>query len=300
MKIIQQWWFLIGLGVFITMGSALAGNPIIYQQKSLYQNISVVENNGIRCLVFAAVKGRERFQTCQPSDQNNPHLSLLYTRMSFAGLLLQPNPARVLVVGLGGGVIPVVMNQLYPEAQIDIVELDPAVVQVAKDYFHFREDEQMSVIISDARVFIKRSVLKQQHYDYIILDAFNGDYIPEHLMTREFLQEVKQLMTANGVLVANTFSTSRLYDHESVTYQHVFGPFFNFRIPHESGNRVIVISRKLPSIIKLRYQAQQLSDALKPYGIDVKRYPQLMSLKTDWDTSVRQLTDQYSPANLLR
>ena len=64
---------------------------------------------------------------------------------------------------------------------------------------------------------------EQQRYDLIMLDAFDHEYIPEHLLTQEFLQEVKSLLAPGGVLAANTFSSSRLYDHESTTYAAVFG-----------------------------------------------------------------------------
>ncbi len=50
----------------------------------------------------------------------------------------------------------------------------------------------------------------------VILDAFASDYIPEHLMTAEFLEESRSLLTAEGVLVANTFSTSTLYERSLI------------------------------------------------------------------------------------
>ena len=64
---------------------------------------------------------------------------------------------------------------------------------------------------------------QKNYHDLIMLDAFNGDYIPEHLMTREYLEETSKLMAENAVVVANTFSISQLYHHESTTYQAVFG-----------------------------------------------------------------------------
>ena len=47
----------------------------------------------------------------------------------------------------------------------------------------FEEREKIRVIVNDARVFTKRAVGRNEHYDLVMLDAFNGDYIPEHLMT---------------------------------------------------------------------------------------------------------------------
>ncbi|MCB1694357.1 MAG: hypothetical protein KDI19_16410, partial [Pseudomonadales bacterium] len=123
--------------------------------------------------------------------------------------------------------------------------------------------------------------------------------IPEHLMTREFLEEVKAIMTDDGVLVSNTFSTSALYDHESVTYRDVFGPFFNFKMP-TTGNRVIIASGSgLPSDEIIKARAEVFSARLDPYGVKIEDYPAYMDRGVDWDTTRRPLTDQYAPANLL-
>jgi spermidine synthase len=237
-------------------------------------------------------------QTC--IDLRDPkRLVFNYTRMSFAGLLLNPDPQRILVAGLGGGTIPTVMRELFPDARIDVLEVDPAVLAVAKEYFNFVEDEQLVNHVVDARVFIKRAGLRGEQYDYIVLDAFSGEYIPEHMLTQEFLQEVSQILTPDGVLVANTFASSRLYDYESVTYQAVFGEFFNFKTAG-SGNRIILAKKQgLPSIASLNAPARQLFERLRPYGINLLEYPAQLSTRPDWNVDTRVLTDQYSPANLL-
>jgi len=118
-------------------------------------------------------------------------------------------------------------------------------------------------------------------------------------MTAEFLQEVKKLLPENGMVVANTFSTSRLYAAESNTYREVFGEIYNIRMPG-TGNRVIVASMQpLPDQATLEERAPAFRDRLEPFGFDVTEYPQYMSTDVNWDTSQRILTDQYSPANLL-
>ena len=74
------------------------------------------------CLIFNIHIG-DRNQTCL--DVNEPEkLVFSYTRMSFAGLLVNPEPERILVAGLGGGSIPMTLTDLFPDAQIDIVEID--------------------------------------------------------------------------------------------------------------------------------------------------------------------------------
>jgi len=271
---------------------------VIHEERSLYRDITVVQNGPRRCLIFNIHIG-DRNQTCV--DVNEPEkLVFSYTRMSFAGLLVNPEPERILVAGLGGGSIPLTLTDLFPEAQIDVVEIDQAVFNVAKEYFFFAESDRMKVTVSDARVFVKRAGIQGKQYDYIVLDAFTGDYIPEHLLTREFLQEVQEILAPDGVLVANTFSTSRFYDHESVTYQNVFGELFNFKLPY-SGNRIIITSQQsLPERGELITRAQRFSERLRKYDIPILEYPARMSTVVDWDMSRRVLTDQFSPANLLR
>jgi spermidine synthase len=271
---------------------------VIHEERSLYRDITVVQNGPRRCLIFNIRIG-DRNQTCVDVDEPEK-LVFSYTRMSFAGLLLQPQPERILVAGLGGGSIPMTLADLFPAARIDVVEIDQAVYSVAKDYFFFEENDNMTVAVMDARVFVKRAGLEGRQYDYIVLDAFTGDYIPEHLLTREFLEEVAAILAPGGVLVATTFSTSRFYDHESVTYQAVFGEFFNFKLP-SSGNRIIITGLEpLPEQGDLTQQARAFSERLKKYDIPILEYPARLSTTVDWDMSRRVLTDQFSPANLLR
>jgi spermidine synthase len=98
------------------------------------------------------------------------------------------------------------------------------------------------------------------------------------------------------VLVGNTFSSSKLYDHESTTYAAVFGTFFNLK----AANRVIVARPAgLPTPAQLKERALQYDLALRSFGVDTAEVLPLFTTRTDWDTRARVLTDQYSPANLL-
>ena len=285
-------------GVTALLQLPLTAAETIHEEKSLYRDINVVQTGSRRCLIFNVHRG-DRNQTCVDVN-NRDELIFSYTKMSFAGLLMNPEPKKILIAGLGGGTLPLAFNDLFPDAQIDVVEVDQAVVNVAKQFFFFEENENMMVAVNDARVFVKRAGILGEKYDFIILDAFGGDYIPEHLLTQEFLEEVKQIMTEDAVLVANTFSTSRFYDHESVTYQRVFGEFFNFKLP-SSGNRMIITQlNPLPPRGSLITRAQALAPSLEKYGVPLLEYPNRLSTRVDWDMSRRVLTDQYAPANLLQ
>ena len=269
---------------------------VIHHEKSLYRNILVYEEDGQRCLSFSR-KNETARQTCQSlSDPNEFVFS--YTRMMMGALYLNPNPQKVLIVGLGGGILPTALSRLFPETVIDVVEIDPAVVKVAQQFFGFHPSQNVHIFEEDGRVFIKRAGQTDQRYDLIMLDAFDHEYIPEHLLTQEFLLEVKKLLTMDGVLAANTFSSSRLYHHESVTYSAVFGDFYNLRV--KLKNRVIL--KKMDGLLTpdaVQHNADQLEEKLAPFGFGREWLLPLFSTGRDWNPDARILTDQYSPSNLL-
>ncbi len=279
------------------LASPLQAERIVHTERSLYRNIAVVEVDNVRCLSFT-VKRRKSRQSCVDLDDPD-RLVLPYAPMAFAGLAVKPDPARVLILGLGGGTLADVFGTLFPGIEVDAVEIDPAVVKMARRYFGFAERPGMTVYVRDGRVFVRRALRDAKRYDYIVLDAFNGDYIPEHLMTREFLAECRALLTDDGVLVANTFSSSRLYDSESVTYESALGSFLNLR--QRAGNRIIVAAATgtLPSPAGLSRNIAAVDADLDRFGIDLDALLALDRGK-DWRTRARVLTDEYSPANLLQ
>lgn len=286
--------------ILIILFSSLSKAEVIHSERSLYRNIIVDENNDLRCLKFN-VKSKKSSQSCVLKSA--PHkLVFNYTKLLFSSLLMIDEPKRVLIIGLGGGTMSNSIHHLYPKAEIDNVEIDPAVITVARDYFDFIENEKIRSIVQDGRIFVKRAALKKQEYDWIILDAFNGDYIPEHLMTKEFFQETKALLSDNGVLSANTFSESQLFQHESATYYAVFGDFYNV-VNSKNSNRIILANKnQLPTPEVTSARADLLVEKLAYFGVDIKSIQQsLLSTKDhkNWPENTKILTDQYSPANLL-
>jgi spermidine synthase len=280
----------------IGAASANAQQQLLHQERSLYRNIFVTQDGDERCMLFRYPRpfGRE---SCKLLHEPNK-LIFDYTQMMLAGLYLNPNPTRILVIGEGGGTIPTALQEMLPNTQIDLVEIDKAVDGVARQYFEFKPGPKTRVFIEDGRVFVKRMIPQKPNYDLVLLDAFDADYIPEHMLTREFLQEVKSIMTPNGVIVANTFSDSALYDYESVTYRTVFGSFFNLKL----ANRIIVgrASGISPDdLTNAKKNAISLEAELTRRGTGSNFLLPLLSTKVDWNPSTRVLTDQYSPSNLL-
>jgi spermidine synthase len=289
-------WRLLPLALLLAACNAPAQQKLVHEERSQYREVLVYEGDGERCMCFTR-QCRIGRQSCINLSAPK-HFALNYTRMALGGLLFtnpQP-PQRVLIVGLGGGTIPTALREVLPNAQIDVAEIDPAVTRVARQYFGFRNDPKLTVFEMDGRVYVKRAIREGKKYDAVLLDAFDQEYIPEHLLTQEFLTEAKTLLAPGGVLVGNTFSSSRLYDHESTTYASVFGTFFNLK----TANRVIVARPDgLPSAAQLRERAEQYETALREFGVDIYAVLGLFNTRVDWDTKARVLTDQYSPANLL-
>jgi spermidine synthase len=275
--------------------NAAPAQKMVHSERSMYREVLVYEEDGERCMCFTRQCRIGRQSCINLADPRR--FALNYTRMMMGGTLLMGDaPKRVLIIGLGGGSIPTALRELLPNAQIDVVEIDPAVTRVARKYFGFQDGPKMKVFEVDGRVYVKRALREGTKYDAVLLDAFDHEYIPEHLLTREFLTEVKSLLTPTGVLVGNTFSSSKLYDHESATYAAVFGKFYNLK----AANRVIVARPAgLPTEEQLRLKALQYEVALRSYGVDIQGVLPMFTTTSDWDTTARVLTDQYSPANLL-
>jgi spermidine synthase len=279
---------------------AAADSPrIVFTKRSLYRNILVTEEDDRFCLSFRLRSGAiNALQSCMEKADHD-RLVFEYSRAVMAGLLITPRPERMLVLGLGGGSIPRVLRALHPKADIDVVEIDPAVVQVAEQWFDFRAGGKLRVHVKDARQFVKQAVVFGQRWDLVILDAFNGDYIPEHLMTREFLAEVRSVLVPDGTLVANTFSSSALYDSESATYAAVFGGFVNLK--RDDGNRIIVARNGAPpTIAQLQAGVAGLQPRLARFGVDYAAVLADARPKPDWKAKARLLTDEWNPANVLR
>ncbi len=267
------------------------------KERSIYRNVIIVEEEGVRCMRFETRRKKITNQACIDL-QDKEKLVFEYTHGLLAGYAIKKKPERILIIGLGGGVLSGVMHELSPQAEIISVDIDPVVVKLAKKYFAYQENDQVKTEIKDGRVYVKRALLKQQKFDWIILDAFNGDYIPEHLMTVEFLQEVKGLLNDGGIVSANTFSNSQLFDYESVTYQKVFEKLHIFQSPTK-GNRVI-FGCNCDNFETFPKMSEPMLTQLKSYGVDMEQTMQRITDKVNWDVESEILTDQYSPANLLK
>jgi spermidine synthase len=272
----------------------LAHQPLIHSERSLYRQVLVYGDSYTRCLCFTR-ECRVGRQSCIDLKQPD-RLMFEYTQMMLGALLLDPAPRNILIIGLGGGTLPRTLAKLLPGVDIDVVEIDPSVVSVARQFFGFKPDEHQHVFEEDGRAYVRRMLRTDKRYALIMLDAYDNQYIPEHLLTQEFLAQVRALLAPNGIVAANTFSSSRLYSNESVTYRAVFGVFYNLK----SANRVILASNApLPTVAQATRNAARFDAAFTTLGFKAQSVLSLFNTGIDWDPKTRVLTDQYSPANLL-
>ncbi len=109
---------------------------------------------------------------------------------------LHPGGRSCLVIGVGAGVVP--MWYQARGVATDVVDIDPAVVDIARRWFGF--DARGEVHLDDARYFLARP---GRRYDYLILDVFNGDTTPGHLLSVEALRLARQRLVDGGVLATN-------------------------------------------------------------------------------------------------
>lgn len=287
------------LGLVVTPETSEA--KIVEEKRSLYQNVYIMDEVGLTCMRFRKKSHNVLSQSCIFNDTPE-YLVFDYYKLAMGATFFLEDPKDMLIIGLGGGVLVNRYKEVYPKANITSVEIDDVVAEMARKYFNYTDEgEQYETHVRDGRVFVKRALRKDKRYDFILLDAFNSDYIPEHMMTKEYLEEVKGLLKPGGIVMANTFSSSALFHHESETYHEVFGELYQIHFDDEKTNRVIVVSNeKLPSKEQLLKKANHYKPLLSPYGVDTLKVFDAISDEVNWDRDAKVLTDQYSPANLLK
>jgi spermidine synthase len=201
------------------IAQAAEAEKTIFTKVTPYATIAVKQGKGgLLTLWFGGSKYPD--SAVKPGDPD--HIEYEYAKAMAAALALVDEPKRVLVVGLGGGTIPSFLRKHYPGMVIDAVDIDPDVVDVAKQFFGFREDATMHAYVDDGRQFIEKC---KAPYDIIFLDAYGSEDIPYHMATKEFLEAVRRAIAPNGVVAGNIFwaADNRLHDDMVRTYQEVFG-----------------------------------------------------------------------------
>lgn len=215
---------------------------LLHTRHSAFNTIVITEDDdGFRTLRF----GYDGVPQSIVKPGHPEHLELAYACAMPLFLAFRREPARILIVGLGGGSLPAFFHRLLPDTLIDVVEIDKDVLDIAKTYCGFSEDARLHVYIEDGRDFIES---RHQHYDVIILDSFDSESIPPHLLTIEFLHAIRDALTPNGIAVANIWGqdTNPKYHDMLRTYLEAFAELYIIDVPAPGTKLFVALSAPSP------------------------------------------------------
>ncbi len=207
------------LAGFVALGSVCgaASQDYVEQYDTIYNSLTV-ERRGNIVELRARARGSEALESAV--DLSDPlQLVVAYTRSLYGGLFLQPKPQRVLMIGLGGAGFHRLFAAAFPEALLQTVELDPKVYELCQAKMEFRPTARTPVALMDGRMFVKRN---KEQWDWLILDAFRGGFVPPHLKTAEFYRECAARLSERGVFISNLHATTELFYSDVKTIQAVF------------------------------------------------------------------------------
>lgn len=233
----------------VSVSVQAASEPgVIHRSASFYHQIEVVERDGIG--------GKERYLKLDSTMEGGMRMhdgALVLDYQNF-WRLAQLNESlslrRALFIGAGAFGMPEELSRLVPEAHVDVVEIDPAVIETGRRFFKLDEHPNVHAHANDARRYLKHS---DGGYDLIFGDAYNGvRYIPAHLVTKEFFEEIKGRLSGDGVFMMNVISAvygerAELLEAILATVRSVFPHVEIFAVggaPEQSQNVILLASVK--------------------------------------------------------
>jgi spermidine synthase len=157
----------------------------------------VIDEGPLRVMRFGSRDGSEQSAIVRGNPRAVP---VEYVRYALLGLAHHGRPARVLMVGLGGGTFTTLVHRALPGVTVDAVEIDAAVVEAARAWFGLREDARYRVHVADAADWLRRD---RGAYDYVLLDAYAGEDIPAAVAGEAFFRDVAARTAPGGVVAIN-------------------------------------------------------------------------------------------------
>jgi len=276
-----------------------------YERYQASQGFHDVDSNYNRIVVWDAKSvgpGGIRIMTTHPRAMQSAvrveapnELLLPYTRFFEMAFHFKPDAVHFLVLGGGGYSFPRYLLANYPRVTVDVVEIDPKVTELARDFFFLTDDPRLNVIHEDARSALRK--MRGNYYDVILVDVFNSHYsIPFHLTTLETARLLREKLTDDGVVILNILSAiegteGRFFRAEYATYQCVFEriglyPVSNVR-DSTSWQNIMLVALKSPQSPGFSSGDPRFSEFLDHL----------------WENPVagdmRPLTDDFAPVELL-
>lgn len=180
----------------LSPGAITADAGVLWEEESAYQFVQVVERpDGSRVLHLN--EGVAVHSVWRPGDVLTG--GEWDAPLAVPGLIGRPL-RRVAILGNAGGTTARALGRYYPAAEVDGVELDPAVTRAGRRFLGLGDNPRLTVHHSDARPYLRAS---RARYDLIVVDAYRQPYVPFYLATREFFRLVRQHLAPQGVVVLN-------------------------------------------------------------------------------------------------
>lgn len=194
---------------------------ILYVEPEGNQVLAVTKKDGQLWLSLLPAANPRSFFVQTAVDLSSPgQLPFVYMQAMLLGLAWANPPRRIAVLGAGGGAIPITLRRYLPAAEIDVVEISPAVIRIAQRFFGLQPDEQLHLHVMDARTFLEQ---QPAGYDLLLVDAFNDQGItPYRLATVEFYDLCQTCLSLSGVAVINTIANSPFSGQQQLTLQAAF------------------------------------------------------------------------------
>jgi spermidine synthase len=225
---------------------AAAGTALLYENESAYNYIQVQEDSqGYRYLYLN--EGQGIHSQWHPDIYTyNRTWSYFLSAPYFNAPPVTPEDVRsLLIIGLAAGTIARQYTYIYGNIPIDGVEIDPAIIDAGARFFGMNPQDMpnLTVHAQDGRFALNHL---DQQYSVIAVDAYRPPYIPWHLTTVEFFQEIRDHLTSDGVVAINVGRTDtdrRLVDAMATTLSQVFPSVHALDVPY-SFNTILVATNQ--------------------------------------------------------
>jgi spermidine synthase len=182
--------------LLVPPGAIKESEGLLYEAESTYQYVQVVErSDGSR-----ALKLNEGVAVHSVWYPDSVLTGGEWDMFLLVPPLLDRPPERMLVIGNAGGTIARAYGRLYPDVQIDGVEIDPKVSEAGRLFLGLEDNPNLRVITDDGRPFLQET---DSRYDVIVVDAYRQPYIPFYLATKEFFELARERLAPGGVLALN-------------------------------------------------------------------------------------------------
>lgn len=201
--------------------------------------IDIREEAGVRTLHFGSEWIQGAMRIARPWN-----LELEYTREMMVALLLRAAPRRVLLIGLGAASLTKFLYRHYPLAHLTVVEIEPAVVAAARQFFKLPEDpKRLSIVIGDGVEYMLNSARK---FDLILVDGFDQHARAGALETLPFYQACRLRLSNDGVVAVNLLTHGRSFKRASAHIVEAFEDRALLFPSCESGNVVALAAAGHP------------------------------------------------------